>query len=369
MSTSASIRARASLAVVSTLVSGLAAFWIWWGFLAPAPNYITGIGVIHGGAIEVDETVGTSPRKSTVVQGHMGPLLGDEVEVFRHQNNLSLIREDDLHGELTGPRILVLGDSHMMGILNTSDNATTLLEERLRKEPGMSGALVLNAACHDYTLYQYVLRYRTLSERLKPDLILVVVFMGNDFLGLEDTRRPHLDDTGQERPISDNAPPETTTKRMRELELDKPGTLIGLFWQGLNQAYYFHQRSERLPFIKKKTTRALQLLKAEAKQSEADLMIVMLPSFDLVMPEKVRILNNKRVLEAVDSGLQGQFYAWFRTALQSESIDYIDLLPALRKDGRQELFSSDLHLWIPGHRLLAAAVGERVLDCLRARTR
>ena len=35
----------------------------------------------------------------------MGPLLGDQVEVFRHQNNLSLIREDDLHGELTGPRI------------------------------------------------------------------------------------------------------------------------------------------------------------------------------------------------------------------------------------------------------------------------
>lgn len=368
-------RLRLVLALISTGISAVVAYGVW-TWLRQPKTFVQGIeagegaemeNLVRDGVCVADPIVGYRPRKGVILHGFMGPLGGKDVAVTRHHNNLSLIRDGDLHGTLSGPRILVHGDSHMMGILSTADNATTLLEPMLRKIPGNEGALVLNAGCDNYCFYQYVLRNRSLAAELKPDVIVVVAYMGNDFVDLEDTRRPHLDDEGNEQGTSDNPPPETTSKRLAELDLNKPGPLGGLFWQGLNQAYYFGQRPERLPFIKKKAMRTLELLKVEAAASKADLVVVMLPSFTLAFPEKAQTAVPDKIKAVIKSGTQQAFYDWFRGELTEREVETIDLLPAIRKDGRQTLYANDMHLWIPGHRLLAEAMAATLKPILERR--
>lgn len=359
-----SIQHRLILAALSTLVSGLVAYAVWWAWDLEA-RQDQGRNNLHFGALEHDDVVGVRPRKSSVIQGLMGPLHGSNVPITRHQNNLGLIRETDLQGQLSGPQILLHGDSHIMGIVNTADNVSSLLETKLRKNPSTAKALVLNAACHDYTFYQYVLRHRTLSTQVQPKVILVVVYMGNDFLGLEDTRRPYIDDQGLEQPTNPNPPDETTTARLKQLNLNEPGPLSGLFWQALNQAFYFQQHPERIPVVKQKAMRVLQLLQDEAKKSQAQLVLALLPSCDLVLPNAVRVLDNPVIRSVLNSGIQQKFYDWFLSSLQKQGIEHMDLLPLLRRHGQTELFANDLHIWVPAHRLIADAMFQKLLPILR----
>jgi hypothetical protein len=359
-----SIHKRTLLAVLSTAIGVLAACAIWWTWNSEnhqeqVPNNL------HFGSLEPDDIVGVRPRKSAILNGLMGPLHGTNIPITRHQNNLGLIRNTDLRGQLSGPRILLHGDSHIMGIVNTADNVSSILEAKLRKNPSTSKALVLNAACHDYTFYQYVLRHRTLSAQLQPKVIVVVAYMGNDFLGLEDTRRPYIDDQGREQLADPNPPAETTTTRIKALGLDEPGPLSGLFWQALNQALYFQQHPQRVPVVKQKAIRVLQLLQAEAKKSKAQLVLAVLPSCDLVLPNAVGVLDKPAIRSVIKSGIQQQFYDWFLSTLQKHGIDHIDLLPLLRTNGQTELFANDLHIWVPAHQLIAEAMFKKLLPMLR----
>lgn len=373
MPASSPLLPRVIVAGVSTIISGIVGYGVWVMFVAAEPR--ASVEVRPGAeatsqpqALFVgDAAIGSRPRRCIVVRSKIGPLFGEDIVATRHQNNLSLIREDDLPAQLGGPRVLLHGDSHMMGVVSTADNAASLLEGMLRDRPGLDEALVLNAACYGYTLYQYVLRHRTLRARLQPDLIVVVVFLGNDFLGLENTRIPHLDDELQERPPSDRPPPETTTKRMAALGLEHTVQLHGLFWQGLDQACYFHQNPGRLSPVKKKAVKVLELLKAEAVRDRVELMLVLLPSFDLVFPAFTKILETPLVREVVDSGVQAALHGWFKTAVAEAGIESIDLLPRMLEDGRKEQFANDLHLWIPGHRLVAEVLRDRVVEKLKAR--
>jgi len=359
-----SIQQRIVLAALSTVVSGLAAYAIWWAWDLET-HQDQGRNNLHFGALEHDDVVGVRPRKSAVMKGLMGPLHGTNIPITRHQNNLGLIRKTDLQGQLSGPQILLHGDSHIMGIVNTADNVSSILETKLRKNPSTSKALVLNAACHDYTFYQYVLRHRTLSAQLQPKVIVVVAYMGNDFLGLEDTRRPYIDDQGREQPTNPNPPAETTTARLKELGLDESDPLSGLFWQGLNQAFYFQQHPERVPVVKQKAIRVLQLSQAEAKKSKAQLVLAVLPSCDLVLPNAVGVLDKPVIRSVMKSGIQQNFYDWFLSTLQKHRIEHIDLLPLLRNNGRTQLFANDLHIWVPAHRLIAEEMFKKLLPMLR----
>jgi hypothetical protein len=50
----------------------------------------------------------------------------------RRANNLSLVRRDDVTRLASGPRVLLVGDSHLMGVVRNEDNCSDLLEQRLR---------------------------------------------------------------------------------------------------------------------------------------------------------------------------------------------------------------------------------------------
>jgi hypothetical protein len=198
----------------------------------------------HGDAYAADPVLGVRTRRNVeqryeVHPLHAPPTEGGKDRIVRRSDNLGLVRADDVTTLATGPRALLVGDSHLMGVVSNADNASDLLEKRLRAG-GRAGAAVYNGSCGFYSLYQEVLRLRSLAEMLKPDLFVVVCFLGNDFVELEDAGSPHLDDALVERPADPSPPPETTSERMRWLALPEEM----LFWRGMNQAAYFHLHPE-----------------------------------------------------------------------------------------------------------------------------
>jgi hypothetical protein len=304
----------------------------------------------------VDPVVGFRPRRDYVARLRMGPLGGERVRHRRRQNNLGLIRTEDVHALPDARRVLLLGDSHMMGVVDNADNASDVLERALRERSGEPDAAVYNGACANYSLYQYVLRARTLVDTLRPDTIVAVIFLGNDLLELEDVERPHLDDALAPRPARSDAPPPLAMERWDAL--GQPSQF--LFWQGLNQAAYLRDSPRRFRPVLAKARRSLELLAQLAKQREAALTVALLPSYDLVFPERAAAQSDE-----VRALLAGNPNANVRSALLAAlaelGIPYLDLVESFRADGRDALYALDYHVYVEGHRLLAEALLPSVL--------
>ena len=295
-----------------------------------------------------DPVAGFRPAASTVMEFRMGPLDGARQPVRLRVNNWGLVREDDLEGEIAAPRVLMLGDSHLMGVVDNERNAAHLLETELRRSPPHAGATVLNAASGYYSLYQYVLRARTLLDALQPTVVVVQVFAGNDFLELEDVTRPHLDDRGQECPTATDPPVERTSERLAWLGMEGNP----LFWQGMNQAAYLVREPDRRPVLEAKARRAVELMEALVEQHESKLLWLVLPSFDQVFPERVAALG-EAAARCVQAPREDSLHAWFVAFLRTRAHPAVDLLPAFRRADDPELYALDYHVWEPAHRLIA----------------
>jgi len=304
----------------------------------------------------LDPVVGFRPRRDFVGRLRMGPLGGRRVAHERKQNNLGLIRREDVNALPDARRVLLLGDSHLMGVVDNADNASDVLERALRERSGDSEATVYNAACGNYSLYQYVLRARTLLETLQPDTLVAVIFLGNDLLELEHAGRPHLDDALVERPPDPSVPAGDPFERWEVL--GRPPQ--GLFWQGLNQAFYLRRSPQRVRPVLAKTRRSLELLAELAEERKAALIVALLPSYDVTFPERTASLKPE-----LRSLLVGNPNVNLRSgvlaALSELRIPYVDLLERFRADGRDALYARDFHIYVEGHRLVAEALVEPVL--------
>jgi len=315
----------------------------------------------HGEAYAADPVLGVRPRRNVeqryeVHPLHSPPTEGGKDHIVRRSNNLGLVRADDVTTLATGPRALLVGDSHLMGVVSNADNASDLLEKRLRAG-GRAGAAVYNGSCGFYSLYQEVLRLRSLAETLKPDLFVVVCFLGNDFVELEDAGSPHLDDALVERPADPSPPPETTSERTRWLALPEEM----LFWQGMNQAAYFHLHPERFEPVCAKAKRSLELLRELAKGRGARALLVLLPSYDLVFPGRVEALGDA-ARQAVATGANGRLRDFVTKAADELGIPLVDMLRAFRADGREDLYATDYHVFLRGHALLAEWMAPAVVS-------
>lgn len=313
----------------------------------------------RGDAYASDRVLGVRPRRNVeqrfVIQAlHSPPTAGSRYEVVRRSDNLGLVRREDVTTLAAGPRVLLAGDSHLMGVVSNGDNAADLLERRLRAD-GRRDAAVYNASCGFYSLYQEVLRLRSLAATLQPDLLVVVCFLGNDFVELEDAGSPHLDDALAERPADPAPPPETTSERMRWLALPEEM----LFWQGMNQAAYFHLHPERFEPVCAKARRSLEVLRDLARERGARALLVLLPGYDLVFPERVAALG-EAARQAVATGANGRLRVRLQEAAAELALATVDVLDAFRADGREDLYASDYHVFLRGHALLAERMAPAV---------
>lgn len=322
----------------------------------------------RGAIFAFDPVVGFRPRRGveqrfTVHPLHGAPSGGGRDKIRRRSDNLSLIRAEDVVELAPGPRVLLVGDSHLMGVVSNADNASDLLEARLHAD-GFGGAAVYNGSCGFYNLFQDVLRMRSLRDALRPDLYLLVVYLGNDWVELEDVSIPYLDDALAERPPDPHPPAETTSARISWLGLPEEH----LFWQGLNQACYLHLHPERFEPLAAKGRRSLELLRDLARDSGAGVLVTLLPSYDLVFPERVAALN-PRAHEVQATDANGRLRARLLADAKELGLAAVDPLDAFRADGREDLFATDYHIFLRGHALLAAQIAPALEALLATRRR
>lgn len=306
--------------------------------------------------LTADPVAGFRPKRSLEVEFPMAALDDSErLTVSKRRDRHGFLRVSDLPDALAGKRVLALGDSHLDGVVSTEDNVTTLLEDALRAASGQEH-WVLNAGCGLYTLYQYALRARTLVPLYRPDVVAVFVFCGNDFGELDNVRFPHLDDDLREQPPEPNPPPEDTSRRRESLDL----FVEAPFWQGMNQALYLYEQPERREPIRSKARKSVELLEQTARDGGAEVLWVLIPSFDLVFPDKIASAS-PLAGEVVRSSVQRELHDWFVEVLSLRGSSVVDMLPAFEADGSLGIYAIDFHIFKRGHRLVA----DRVLPVLR----
>src|SRR5262245_29697388 len=108
-------------------------------------------------------------------------------------NNLGFREDRPTQVEKSGPRVLVLGDSHTEGQVNNDENVAHVLERLLQEQPperagapAAQAALpaaprfeALNAAVGGTGPHEYLGQLRKHLD-LRPDLVIVVLYAGND---------------------------------------------------------------------------------------------------------------------------------------------------------------------------------------------
>lgn len=128
---------------------------------------------------EPDATLGWAP-----VRGGAHVLRTDAGEVREMSNSFRLLGPETSESKPEGTfRVLLIGDSITEGLeVLRADRAATQLEEGLRSQLG-DPVEVLNAGRSGYQTDQEVLLYETDGRRLGADVVVLVVFVGNDVIG------------------------------------------------------------------------------------------------------------------------------------------------------------------------------------------
>lgn len=362
--------AKLLLAAATTLLASAAAFGAWLVLRRPHSSALVQTHDPTAAAEQtwngqqpyvVDPVAGLRCRSSSTVSHPMTGLDASDpqVAIEKKRDANAFLREHELPSPLDRPTVLLVGDSHIEGVVSTPDNVSSLLEAA--SAPTSTPYYCLNAGCGFYSLWQHVLRARDLLPKWKPRVVVIVVFLGNDFLDLDNTKVPHLDDELNELPGAATAPPETTSARFAELALTPPHDQA--FWQGLNQALRLHREPARLEVWMRKAAHAVAAMETAARQHDAKVVWVLLPSCDLVFPQFVRGLS-PLAGEVTDGGAQRRVRDAFAEVLAKAKVRVVDAEPAFRKDGSLALYAIDYHIYRRGHRVLAElltpVVGEMV---------
>lgn len=361
----ASLKIRIAAAAVATAIASGVAYGVW--FVLRAPKSSANVELLPGSeqdvpwqgqrAYAVDPVVGRRPSRSCIVRTPMVALDGsDAQETVKHRDEHAFLRERPLPKLQDAARVLVVGDSHLDGVVSTEDNVTTLLEA-MAAASGNKTAF-LNAGCGLYSLWQSVLRACDLVPRYQPKVVVVLVFLGNDFLELDNPTVPHLDDELRHQQAVADAPPESTSDRRKRMGMIEPYSQ--LFWQGLNQAMYLSDHPERLPVLTRKAAHAIEHLEAVAAANDARVLWALLPSFDLVFADHARGLG-KGAATVVSSGVQRRMRDAFVAELEQHNAAIVDLEPAFVANGKPlTLYAMDFHIYRLGHRVAAETLASPI---------
>lgn len=280
--------------------------------------------------------------------------------IHRRIDDLGLHRVRPLRRARPAVRVLVAGDSHVVGVCHTEETFPARLEAELESERGPGQAEVMNAAFGGYSLYHY----RGLLERFhhlgfRPDAFLVTVYGGND---LTSTLRTRYLLRGEPSPRSNH---ELEMKLIVKQEENR-----GPWAQALSAVEYLR----RSPLLSEPcVASSLELLEEMSERCDElgmRFVVVYLPS-PLELPghaDQARLRQTQELL-----GLEAEHLAAYagvcerlRDGVRSAGWQFVDLLEAFGQveAGTLLYWSTDLHLNVRGHELAAAAVLPELRDAL-----
>ncbi|MHC4941597.1 MAG: SGNH/GDSL hydrolase family protein [Planctomycetota bacterium] len=274
-------------------------------------------------------------------------------------NNYGFRNDADVLEEKPDLRILVTGDSHTEGVVPNSENFPNVLGALLKERfPGRT-IESLNAGVGAYSFHQYlgvIEKYKT----LKPDIFVMAVYGGNDFINM--------------------LPLLWYLHRLPEPEYSIEYTLkvreasekyCEFYAQVFGQISRFFEKPKEIHFVMK-AARAIVLEAArKCKEEGIHLIVVYIPSMGLaqpgLIPEQVEPVFELLGMEAWDYGIARELKKQFLRALQESEIPCLDMEEIFSGSTEPVYWLSDYHINTLGHRLIAEALLPRVEEVMKAR--
>lgn len=323
-------------------------------------------------------------------------------------NNYGLRRDTDIQESKPAGtfRTLVLGDSQTGGYVDTADSFSTLLENRWEARVPSKPIEVLNAGIIGYAPQQEWLWYRERGRQLKPDLVILSLYVGNDMRDLVDGEAdPGLIDeaAGLISPVRTPGAWIGLHSQLARMSYSAARTmpiqgLIGVFgwrtpapppsisvdalvrvlrechgcWlQTLKQAVRAREEPEKFEVGYRRLETMLTLLDGQVAADGGKLVVMVIPSKPQVEPEDERggLARAVRLLALPpeDAEYDDVSRARMIAAVRAANVPLIDPLPELQqaakagKDARN-YYRRDWHLNIRGNQIMAETLDARLTE-------
>lgn len=305
-------------------------------------------------------------------------------------------------------RILVLGDSHVDGLVDNDENLTHLLEQRLNT--GSERWEVLNAAVGSYCPYQNYLWYRREGRRFDPEIVLLALYLGNDLAEMMVSGRPRLVGDGgrfneepqdpefenrffgarRESPVADlvrwGARRSQFVAQLRGVwaglrfrsETDPLALArrecLGCVGQALEQIHWF-ARSGGYPEALSVLDELLRRYLEDAEAEGVVLILAPLPSRLQVEPEsdRARLEATAAILglTAENLRMEARFYGDLVKMAERRGIVTVDLVQAFKRErsrsGKTFYYDLDWHMNERAHKVVAEEIFRYLLEKRLAR--
>jgi len=269
-------------------------------------------------------------------------------------NSLGLRRDAEVATSKPDLRVLVVGDSHVDGICDNSENLCAIAEETLsRAHPGRS-IEILNGARGGHSMWNY-LGVIEKHIALAPDIVIVTTFAGNDFTDV--LMLGHIFNGSKSKGLS----AEGKLKRGEVIAL-RPHIL----GQGYGSLFFFKERPGELSFALETTAKILEQIKRTCQENGSELLIMYLPS-PLSLPREELALHELEVRSLLgftdeDLALPRRIRERFTAISAGLELPLLDLSPALGACVESCFWRTDLHLSVDGHH----RVGDLLADWIES---
>jgi lysophospholipase L1-like esterase len=255
-------------------------------------------------------------------------------------------------------RVLVAGDSHTAGVVPPADSFASRLAGELREATKIADVETLNGGKGGYSFYNYL---GVLEKHLdlKPDVFVMVVFGGNDF----------VESTLLHRYFNRLPPP----PRPSALWTAKVGSVIRDHPALFAQSYYQLLRFAQAPGEEDIAFAAAAAVTLGVRRLAADrgirFVCVYLPPRSTVERERIRSsLDEIARITAIDDAQQNitdKMADRYLAFLANEGIVHLDLRTDLAGHDEPLYWTLDHHLNVLGHEIVARALASKITDVLQ----
>jgi hypothetical protein len=271
-------------------------------------------------------------------------------KIMMKTNNMGFRKDEPT--ELNKPpgtiRIIITGDSHTDGVIYNSESVASRLEEMLQENYPEKKFEALNAGNGYFGPQNFFGVYRKFSL-LKPEVFIVIIYTGNDFL---DGIRIESENGRLSVPVRSDSYYEDLWK------VDK--LYSGFTGQFLNQVKFFKsypQFTETAMMIMKDNLEKINIL---CKNNNTRFLVVLLPSKIDTEPqtdstrisEVFRIMNYDQQVIIENKKMTENLSAW----LAEKQIPFVDLFPPFKSAEKELFWKADYHVNQLGHEEMAKQI-------------
>jgi lysophospholipase L1-like esterase len=265
-------------------------------------------------------------------------------------------------------RIVILGDSLVLSVqVQFGQTFGEILEHRLNAEQSRYRYRVINAGVQGYGPVEELLFFRSIVQRVQPDVVVETLFVGND---AEDafTSRTRLDEGGRAVPVGVHQ--SVTTRLRRLVRRSMVLQILRLRVVAATERFrpnlappepplqsYAANPAPRIQEGLSVTRRCVEQIAAEASALGARTAVVLMPArFQLDDPDYGRLADAVR--QSGGELLRDAASERFDAAMSGLPLPRLDVLPPLRRalPGPDLFFQHTVHLTPRGHAVVAEAL-------------